>query len=760
MTHSVSMAIKHIFISHAAADIAVAKVLEEHLKNAGHETKVDIHELDLGDNTITFMNEGISNAHTVIVLFSKASATAKWQNLEINSALWNELEQDGGRCILIRLDDTKVPPLLGPKVYGKLDRDDPHSVADLVENVCNVILHEETASSVVAQAFRAHSRNPFRHLRAEYFERTPELHAKAFAPPDPLKMGSLEDMKPCFLEGSRGTGKSMLLLSLRARNRLQRATDNALPIFGFYVKLSRGALCNAGVVSDADWDSRAESTETSQISDIAAQEIMIQILESLVSEVYYCLNNKLIVCDPTHTQTLVHDLEYLIFDSENTLGGSFEKLHDKLGRSHKLIAEFIRRRFIYNEQSIVPEATFDLEQLKRALPLIRRHIPQLRESTFTILLDEYENLFAYQQRIVNSYVKLGPPNVSVKVAKKIASGDTASTTEGQELQETHDYTRLPLVYDVEDARERKDYLILLKHIVKNNLQSEDITVGDVRHLLPPSEGLEVPEEAVISEVAKLLKTTPNEFNTWPERKRREKWTYYRDAAIYRVLLSPKGKHPDKVFAGLEELAYISSGVIRYFQEILGVAYHLNGPTDGELVFPPKIQSQAVHFVSQHNLTTLSRNVERHGETLKYFLLDLGDCLRHKLRLHSSEPEAARLTIEDPERLESEDMNALKDLLVLGTKEGVLQTKEGIPAFKPKHHSDPQPAEFNISRLLAPVLGISPRLRWRTPVTCSVLQKLLLPGKRSTAVSQLKAGMIRSDRAQPTLRFSQEGEAQS
>ena len=80
------------------------------------------------------------------------------------------------------------------------------------------------------------------------------------------------------------------------------------------------------------------------------------------------------------------------------------------------------------------------------------------------------------------------------------------------------------------------------------------------------------------------------------------------------------------------------------------------------------------------------------------LLDLGDCLRHKLLKHMSEPEAARLTLEDPEILEAKTMDTLKRILQLESEKG-FQTKEGLPAFKPKHGSDPQPTEFNICRFI-------------------------------------------------------------
>jgi hypothetical protein len=111
--------------------------------------------------------------------------------------------------------------------------------------------------------------------------------------------------------------------------------------------------------------------------------------------------------------------------------------------------------------------------------------------------------------------------------------------------------------------------------------------------------------------------------------------------------------------------------------------------------------------------------------------------------HTSEPEAARLTIEDPERLGEPEMEPLRRLLAIGSREAVFQTKEGLPAFKPKHSSDPQPSEFNICRVYAPVLEISPRLRWRTSVTCNALLQLLLPGKRARGMQELKAHIVRT-----------------
>ena len=460
---------------------------------------------------------------------------------------------------------------------------------------------------------------------------------------------------------------------------------------------------------------------------------------------------------------LCEEADDLLFDAQDGGVVSFVDLQVKLGKLHKRLAEFIRRRFIYREAVSVPTATFDMEQFKRVVELVRRNVASLASSTFVVLLDEYENLLLHQKRLVNGLVKLGPPQISIKIARKLASGDTPGTTTGQELQEIHDYTRVPLVYNLEDPAERKAYGDLLRHMVANMVALEGDRPFDMDELLPRFDDPEVEQASCLTEVARLNKMTVEQFNGLSDDKRREKKTYYGQAAIYRALLGKPGRHREKRFAGFRELGLLGSGVIRYFQEFLSVGYHLTfgakPPPAGALVLPPQRQSKAVHIVSQHNLTTLSRNVERYGEELKYFLLDLGDCLRHKLLKHSSEPEAARVTIEDPEMLEQAPMAPLKQVLAVGEREGVFQTREGLPAFKPKHGSDPQPAEFNICRVYAPVLQISPRLRWRTTLKCRQLQGLLQPGERAGAVRELKNAVSNAGNERRRDRLSLELEDQ-
>ncbi|WP_437225977.1 toll/interleukin-1 receptor domain-containing protein [Planctomicrobium sp. SH661] len=735
--------LKHIFVSHAGPDRALADQLAADLRDAGHETKVDTRELKLGDDSIDFMNEAIADAHTVIILYSQHTPKARWQMLEINASLWNEVAQDGGTCILVRLDDTAVPPLLGPKVYGKLEATSGLPYQKLIEDLCRAVLPAQPASSIVASAFGSSASNPFRRVRAEFFEDSPDLLARTFAPPDASKVGALEDMKPCLLEGSRGTGKSMLLLSLRGRNYLSRAAaPKTITIFGSYLKLTRGALCNAGLPLSASTDPYfgAQAADF-PVVDISAQEIFIAVLESLVSELEYCIEHQLLSCNAATESRLANALGRLLFSEDGSRFARLNIVRDELGDAHRKIADFIRRRFIYGESPLVPFTTFDITLLRNALRVIRQEVTPLATTLFAVLLDEYENLFPFQQRIVNGLVKLAAPDLTVKIAKKLGTADTSATVMGQELQEIHDYTRIPLVYDVEDSHQLAAYQQLLETFVRNTLASNGFIETPLETLLPRNLESEVAEEDRRVEVLRLCKITPEEFESWEPRRQREKLTYYGEAAIYRCLYGRRGRRRDKRFSGTDDLVFLSSGVIRYFQEFLGVAFHLGfpsgAPTGMRLEIAPDLQSRAVHIVSRHNIATLSRNVEADGEVIKYLLLDVGDALRHKLLKHGSEPEAARLTLTDPERLSQPDMSDVRRILTVAVREGIFQSKDGFPAFRPKHDSDPQPIEINICRLFGPALQISPRLRWRTPITCADMRRLIDPNTRSETLAHLK-----------------------
>lgn len=724
---------KHIFISHAGRDSEIAKRLYNDLKMVGHDVYIDLEELKLGNDTIDFMNNAIKESHTVIIIYSENTPDAAWQKLEIKAAVWNSVSH-GGTIIVLKLGSVELPPLLGPRLYASLDDD---TYRDTVQRLCSEITQQKSETSKINEALKKGSSNPFWRVRAEYFdEKDPRLLAKSFSPPDAAKIQMLEEMKPCFLEGSRGTGKTMLLLSLRARILSARVDSpkKISDIFGCYVRLDRGALCNAGTnLTSHDHTVKIEGKTLNRLIETFSQEFYLGTIESLVSEISHCARDNKLIVDPASETRLIQSIVGAIAQpatgSQPGAGSvyRFEDLLEYLSNMRRQLSGFIRRSFIYEEEVVrVPFVCFDIDMFKRIIRLIRSQIPILGSSHVTILLDEYENLLAYQKLVVNTLVKFGPPEISVKVARKVGSEEVSGTIVEQELQETHDYNRVTLIYPVERESDFARYIALLENMVGRLFSSQDLIEISLEDLLPRAVDDEIPHEMVKNEVVRLV--TSDRFESWNMQKQNKKLSYYRDAAIYRQL---SGKRTKKRFSGHKELAFISSGVIRYFQEILGMAYYLqsNGAGDVLQSIDPSFQTEAVHAVSNHNLATLSRNVETYGEKLKYFLLDLGDCLRQKLLNHSSEPEAARLALRDPELLMNPDYELLSRMIGVGIKEGVFQLVDGRPGLRPKHIQDPQPADINVARIYAPALEISPRLRWRSEVSCVELMGLLDDSRR-------------------------------
>lgn len=763
---------KHVFISHAGKDSGIADTLFNDLKDVGHDVCIDLKELRYGDDTIEFMNTAITEAHTVIIIYSQHTDAAVWQRKEINAAVWNETAQDGGKVIVVKAGTVTLPPLLGPKLYGSLDAEQYKAT---LQKLCTDIASQPSATTLVGEALKENSANPFWRVRAEYFEEMPALMAEAFSPPVSGTFANWEEMLPCFLEGSRGTGKTMLLLSLRARILAARTLVSKAPtekskslseLFGIYVRLGRGAICNAGVVtSEGLLREGVDKSDLVPLTDLFSQEFYLCLVESLVSELAACLKEQHIHLDSTVHAALVTAVAGLVCGGTSSRLVDCDELLGLLATMHVRLADYIRRKFIYREPASVPFTNCDSDLLKRVIGEVRKHVPLLSRSQFTILLDEYENLLDYQKVVVNSLVKLGPPHLSVKVARKAGTAETSATTVGQELQESHDYTRIPLIYSVEDSADFARYLTLLENMVRRTLASHHVPDCDLAALLPGDNSEEIPAEQLLHEVASLLRVSAKDFSAWSEAKKSEAMTYYREAAIYRSLYGKAGRRTKKRFSGHKDLAFVSSGVIRFFQEMVGMAYHLQSAAAGSKAsFPlmPVYQSEAVHIVSEHNLSMLSRNVETVGETLKYFLLDLGDCLRQKLLKHSSEPEAGRIAIKDPEALTEHQHEALNRIMHVGVKEGVFQTMDGRPGIRPKHVEDPQPVEFNIARIFAPTLQISPRLRWPTVLSCGDLSGLLATTRRrktkASIINRLSGKADSKRRKQsPSLLFREDDE---
>jgi hypothetical protein len=236
-------------------------------------------------------------------------------------------------------------------------------------------------------------------------------------------------------------------------------------------------------------------------------------------------------------------------------------------------------------------------------------------------------------------------------------------------------------------------------------------------------------------------------------------------ALYRVLAK---KHKRRQFSGFDDLMVLSSGIIRYFLEICGTSYYyaVQDNVNVKNGSPIKIrhQSDAVYALSSFYLYNIRKNLVQYGSDIHRLVIDLGDIFRAKTLNHLTEPEAARISITDPQSLSEESHEKIARILDLAEMHSVMQTFVGIGGIRPKHASNVQPKEYILNRIYSPVLQYSPRCRWRTSFSTKDLERLINPVTREEIKAELiqkvsplpkKTQKSRSGKkSQKTLTFSE------
>lgn len=118
-----------VFISHSTVDAVVAQEIATALDSAGLSPWIDSREIRPGDSFLERMNQGISEASYVLLLWSEAAALSHWVMREWMSAAASR----GTVVIPVLLDDSERPALLRDIVYIDLRRDRQAGIAALLD---------------------------------------------------------------------------------------------------------------------------------------------------------------------------------------------------------------------------------------------------------------------------------------------------------------------------------------------------------------------------------------------------------------------------------------------------------------------------------------------------------------------------------------------------------------------------------------------------------------------------------------------------
>lgn len=106
-----------VFMSHSSLDKLVARRLAVDLGTRGVKVWLDEWEIKPGDSIVERIGQAIVAADALILLLSPASVESHWVRVELDVALFRQLERRRIAVIPVLIEACEVPPLLSDRKY-------------------------------------------------------------------------------------------------------------------------------------------------------------------------------------------------------------------------------------------------------------------------------------------------------------------------------------------------------------------------------------------------------------------------------------------------------------------------------------------------------------------------------------------------------------------------------------------------------------------------------------------------------------------
>jgi hypothetical protein len=709
--------------------------------------------LKSGDSLLSIFGE-LAISNFLFCILSRYSAESNWVRKELSVAIVKEIE-DPRRFKVIPIippgEDFETIRKSLPSDLNEALRDKQFSVfkeTEYFEELHSLLSAiQVNPEEVFVEIEGENSTNPFRRVRTEYFEDFKTI-ARSFAEPERVRYDRIIEIKPTRIEGGRGSGKTMILKSLEAnvcvpRCHAQTFQQTKLDYFGVYCRLGRGAFVTQGGCISEHLPNGTENV-------IFLNEFIIRLVQALLKTIEECRNNGFLTLIARQEKEIACLVWLQIRKDRNDLAQPTDlaSVLNLLETELRIVNEYVCRK-ILNENVNYDGVFLNNTQLKEICKGVRNAIPELADITIYFLLDEYENLLPFQKVVVNTFLKWSERGFySVKIATKKKGFDDPQTLEGQEIQEAHDYSTIDMDYDILDKKVRKSYRDLLKAICSKILANEGFKVTDIENMLvnnPQYDSFDKSDiDSEIDAIIKEMKGKQKGLFSLDKESQESYRNKLTNSAVYR--LAWRKRQGIKRFAGVDDFVFLSSGIIRYFLELCGMAYYYAVQDGKDLMDGDKIevvhQTQGAYALSQHYYNTITKDIADYGSRIQQLLTDLGAIFRTKLLHHPSEPEAARVSVEDPQRLyeESEQMRELRQVLDTAERYSVFQIPSRLGGMRPKQLEDVQPIDYLPNRIYAPLLMFSMHPRWRTFFNCYELYSLLDAKTRDKMKGQLIENM--------------------
>lgn len=110
-----------VFISHSSRDKPAVEQLALELGRRGFDPWLDKWEIQAGDDIVASINRGLDEAQAILVVFSEHTDQSRWVGAELSFATWSRIEQNLPLIPVMVSDQARVPPLLRPLLWRRID---------------------------------------------------------------------------------------------------------------------------------------------------------------------------------------------------------------------------------------------------------------------------------------------------------------------------------------------------------------------------------------------------------------------------------------------------------------------------------------------------------------------------------------------------------------------------------------------------------------------------------------------------------------
>lgn len=502
---------------------------------------------------------------------------------------------------------------------------------------------------------------------------------------EPLYFPELKGVRPCILEGGRGTGKTTVLRCLSYEGQFALAQNVVARIrewdfFGLYsrVNTNRVTAFDGPELSEREWTRLyAHYVNLEFVEEVAR--FLVWYAERLPSA--DCLPERACraVAAALHVTraTDIAELLTVVTEARN----AFEAYINNVGDD--------------GPKPLLSMQGAPLDALMREVATLEH----FRGRHFFFLIDEYENLLDYQQRVINTLIKHSGDTYTFKVGVKELGLRVRSTlNENEHLISPADYVRIHISDKLGDrfpefaARVCQERLRRIHAHDGSTLPAVEVMFGSLseereaellgvrKRNLDARESLskELPVE-LLSAFDQAPPLMAYLLNYWAEAKGttleeqlhsyvadRGEWEQrlenYQHALLFTIRQKKRGIR--KYYAGWDVVTRLAGGNIRYLLELVDQCL-LAKLRDGGALGEPlsyELQTEVAQAVGKKNLTELE-GVSVHGVRLTRLLLGLGrvfQVLAANPEGHT--PEANQFTLRDPNAEPSESDVGVEALL--------------------------------------------------------------------------------------------------